>query len=119
MQPRQSYGSELVAAMFRNIDTMASYPNTMGVFVAYNLINRDTTLTCAPVIKAVVRDVKRYMRIRNQETGQRMLPVGYSGSRDFDPQKDRALMAYLAVGRSDGVDFWGVSILRVDWKTVR
>lgn len=106
-----------MAAMFRNIDTMASYPNTLGIFAAYNLINRDMTLNCAPIIKAVVRDLKRYMGIRNQKTGQRMLPVGYSGSRDFDPRKDRALMSYLASRGLDGVDFWGVSISVADWES--
>lgn len=107
-----------MAAMFRNIDTMASYPNTLGIFAAYDLINRDMTLTCAPIVKAVVRDLKRYMGIRNQKTGQRMLPVGYSGSRDSDPRKDRALMAYLASGELDGIDFWGVSIPVTNWKSI-
>ena len=42
---------------------MARFPNTLSLLAANQLINSDATLPGAPVLKAVVRDLKKYVKL--------------------------------------------------------
>lgn len=90
---------------------MASFPNTLGFLVADSLINDTFSEICAPVITAVVRDLKKYMNLKHQATGQRILPVGF-GEGQYDG--DVKVLNYFAAGdESSRIDFWAVFCLRV------
>jgi hypothetical protein len=106
--PYASYNLNNLTAFFRTVDAMAVFPNTLGVLVANHLINNSRSESCAPVIRAVVRDLKEYMRLRHQARGQRLLPIGF-GAGEYEG--DRKILNYLATGDKDSnVDFWTVCI---------
>jgi hypothetical protein len=86
---------------------MARFPNTLGFLIANSLINNISSEICAPVIRAVVRDLKKYMKLKHQATGQRTLPVGFGGGQ-YDG--DVKVLNYLTDGdESSSIDFWTVS----------
>lgn len=90
---------------------MASFPNTLGALVADHLINDTRSECCAPVMKAVLRDVKKYIALRYQKAGQRRLPLGFGGHSYKD---DRKVLNYMATGGDDrSIDFWTVCIRRI------
>jgi predicted butyrate kinase (DUF1464 family) len=66
---------------------MARFPNTLGCLVADHLINNTHSEISATVTTAVVRDLKKYMDLRHQATGQRILPVGLGGGEYKDNLK--------------------------------
>ena len=95
-------------SFFRTADALARYPNTLGILAAHLLINSDKFKSCAPVISAVVRDLKRYTRIKNEATGQRILPVGYGAA--TTNELDKLVLDYLSSGdEQHRIDFWTVS----------
>jgi hypothetical protein len=99
-----------MASFFKTVDTMASFSNTLGLFAGNGLINNDATMRVAPVLKAVVRDLKKYMKLRNEADGQRELPIGCSAA--SSGARDKEVLDYLTAG-NDGssIDFWAVSTL--------
>ncbi|KAI1076462.1 glycolipid anchored surface protein [Whalleya microplaca] len=103
--PLKSYTADLLQHFFRTVDCMAAYPNTLGVLVANEVINSIPSTAAAPVIRAVTRDVKKYMAVAAKAAGQRILPVGV-GSADvrsiLKPQFD-----YFSAGRDEEtIDFY-------------
>lgn len=104
----ESYQPTILLEMFKTIELMAQYPNTLGVLVSNHLINdaRSESL-CAPVLAAVVRDLKKYMRLKRDLTGQRILPLGYGAA--AAGERDRRVLEYLSSREDDvRVDFWAV-----------
>ncbi|CAO2656530.1 Nn.00g053330.m01.CDS01 [Neocucurbitaria sp. VM-36] len=75
LAPHVSYNSTTLTYFFRTVDAMSSYPNTLGLLVASELVNNEATLSATPVIKASVRDLKKYMRLKNEYTKQRVLRI--------------------------------------------
>ena len=66
------------------------------------------SVTAAPVIRAVVRDLKKYMGLKNEVIEQRVLPVGYSAADVRELNK--ASLDYLSAGdEASRVDFWSAS----------
>jgi hypothetical protein len=59
---------------------MAQYANTIGIIVANGAMSTIYSTSLAPMIKTVIRDVKKYMATAKEITGQRQLPIGYSAS---------------------------------------
>jgi len=111
VNPIQSYTAETVDAYFRTVDAMAGFPNTLGFLLASSLINNTRSEQCAPVITAVVRDLKKYMCLRNRAVGQRVLPVGF-GAGQYDG--DLKVLNYLAAGDEiSRIDFWTVCYLGI------
>ncbi|KAJ0104214.1 hypothetical protein J7T55_001701 [Diaporthe amygdali] len=74
------YNSQLLEDCFATIDSMSQYPNTLGIIVANGAMSTIYQTALAPMIKTVIRDVKKYMATANEITGQRQLPIGYSAS---------------------------------------
>ncbi|CAK1365598.1 unnamed protein product [Cercospora beticola] len=116
--PYGSYNAENVQSYFRTIDLMASFPNTLGAFVANRLINSsmsdEASRDCTLVIAAVVRDVKKYMHLKNQTRGQRILPIAYGA--DNDGSRDRQIFEYLRTReQSERIDFW--TFTKYTWNT--
>ena len=106
--PLESYQPATLLEMFKTVDIMAQHSNTLGVLVSNHLINdaRSESL-CAPVLAAVVRDVKRYMRLKRDLTGQRVLPLGYGAA--SAGERDKRVLEYLSSQDEDSrIDFWAV-----------
>jgi hypothetical protein len=106
----ESYNPDNMTSFFKRVDTMARFPNTLGLLVSSELINSDETMPIAAILKAVVRDLKKYMKIQNGAHGQRVLPLGYQAA--TAQVRDQEVLEYLtAVGGESSLDFWAVSDL--------
>lgn len=107
-EPYKSYHRPALEEYFQTVDAMAQYPNTLGLVAGHGEINSPRNQRCAPVIKAVVRDLKRYMKLRDEATGQRILPIGYTAA-TFD-LLDMTTLDFLSQGDpASSIDFWTVS----------
>ncbi|KAK2614752.1 hypothetical protein N8I77_001556 [Diaporthe amygdali] len=80
LAPLESYSQDLLGHYFSTVDAMATYSNTLGVLVANEVINDQASTAAAPVIRAVTRDIKRYMTLAHEASEQRILPIGYSAA---------------------------------------
>lgn len=110
VDPIRSYNQDNMASFFKTVEVMASFSNTLGVITANELINNDATMPVAAFLKAVVRDLKKYMEIQSEANGQRILPIGY-GAASCDT-RDQELLEYLTAGGEDiSIDFWTVGVL--------
>ncbi|KAI0016616.1 glycolipid anchored surface protein [Xylariomycetidae sp. FL0641] len=107
--PFDSYTPELLQTYFAAVDVLSQYKNTLGLIVANEVINSPQNTSAAPVIRALVRDVRRYMDLSGQiETAgftRRKLPLGISAAETTSvllPQ-----YRYLCGGDDEGVlDFF-------------
>ncbi|KAI1089960.1 glycoside hydrolase family 72 protein [Rostrohypoxylon terebratum] len=61
---------------FRCVDSMMKYPNTLGFVSSTGQIDDVSKTVVAPSIRAVVRDVKVYIRLVSTKKRMRTLPVG-------------------------------------------
>lgn len=108
LRPYECYKSTLLTSFFKTIDLLAEYPNTLGIIAADQVVNDDKSLNAAPVIKAVVADLKRYMKLQNEINQQRILPAAYDAM--SYSSRDMILLDYLTTGDlSSCIDFWSVS----------
>jgi hypothetical protein len=109
LDPQSSYNPASVSAFFRAVDAMAIFPNTLGIIAASQVVNDTASLPAAPVIKTIVRDLKRYMQVRHKNIRQRVLPIGYDSARTT---WDETISKYLCLGdTSSSIDFWTASFL--------
>lgn len=93
--PHPSYNSVYLQNIFATIDAFANYTNVLAFFSGNEVINDDSTTSCAPYVKAVTRDMRSYISAR----GYRQIPVGYSAA---DVDSNRLEMAqYMNCGTDD------------------
>ncbi|KAH0402784.1 glycolipid anchored surface protein GAS1, partial [Aureobasidium melanogenum] len=78
--PYESYNTANVSSFLKTAGLMARYTNTLGIVAANSVVNHRDSLHATPVLKAVVRDLKKYLNFSNRSKGTRVLPVGYSPS---------------------------------------
>ncbi|CAI4900984.1 AHL_G0049180.mRNA.1.CDS.1 [Saccharomyces cerevisiae] len=71
-----SYNADYLQNVFATIDTFADYDNVLGFFAGNEVINSVNTTNTATYVKAVVRDMKKYIKARKY----RQIPVGYSAA---------------------------------------
>jgi hypothetical protein len=89
---------------------MAAYPNTLAITAANGLVNGRDHLNVTPVLKAVIRDLKRHLARSSKTQGTRILPVGYSSACVPHINLTPGFIEYLYSGdKETTVDFWGVS----------
>lgn len=74
------YTPRLLEECFAVTECMSQYNNTLGIVVANGALSTVYSTAAAPMIKMVIRDVKRYMAVAQESAGQRQLPLGYSAS---------------------------------------
>ncbi|KAF2743249.1 glycoside hydrolase family 72 protein [Sporormia fimetaria CBS 119925] len=72
----RSYNDVYLQNVFATIDTFAKYDNMLAFFSGNEVINMKNNTGAAPYIKAVTRDMKKYMAAQNY----RKIPVGYSAA---------------------------------------
>lgn len=89
---------------------MAGYVNTLAIVAANSLINNHDSLRATPVLKAVVRDLKRFLVLNNSSMGTRILPVGYSPAMVEHINQKSGFLEYLCYGeRESTIDFLAAS----------
>ncbi|EFQ89199.1 hypothetical protein PTT_14628 [Pyrenophora teres f. teres 0-1] len=115
LAPTESYNPDTMVSFFKTVGIMASFPNTLGLLAGNELINNDATMPVAGVLKAVVRDLKKYMKLQNEANGQRVLPIGYNAA--TSSARDQEVLEYLTVGDDEiSIDFWACK--NYDWKEI-
>ncbi|KAK1913200.1 hypothetical protein P3342_005136 [Pyrenophora teres f. teres] len=115
LAPNESYNPVTMVSFFKTVGIMASFPNTLGLLAGNELINNDATMPVAGVLKAVVRDLKKYMKLQNEANGQRVLPIGYNAA--TSSARDQEVLEYLTVGDDEiSIDFWACK--NYDWKEI-
>ncbi|GJC84728.1 1,3-beta-glucanosyltransferase GAS5 [Colletotrichum liriopes] len=103
--PFESYTSTLLQNYFAVVDCLAAHPNTLGIIVANEVLNTLASTRGASVIRAVTRDVKRYMSLAAEIRDQRVLPVGLSSAKILNIFRDE--FKYFTGGdRSEALDFF-------------
>ncbi|AGO11754.1 AaceriADL021Wp [[Ashbya] aceris (nom. inval.)] len=100
-----SYNANYLQHVFATIDAFQKYDNLLGFFAGNEVINDKDTTGTAPYVKAVVRDMKKYMKAKKY----RKIPVGYSAA---DVAENRVLAAeYFNCGDDEDarIDMLGVN----------
>jgi hypothetical protein len=100
-----SYNSAYLQHVFSVIDEFADYNNTLGFFAGNEVIDSVNNTDTATYVKAVVRDMKNYIKARDY----RQIPVGYSAA---DVTSNRLLAAeYFNCGDDEmaRIDMFGVN----------
>lgn len=103
--PKCSYNADYLQSIFATVDVFAKYDNLLGVFAGNEVINMANNTFTATYVKAVVRDLKKYIKARKY----REIPVGYSAA---DIESNRLLAAqYFNCGDDADarIDMFGVN----------
>lgn len=82
-----SYNSYYLNEVFASVLKVADYNNTLGLFAANEVINDDSSTAAATYVKAVIRDMKHFIKNRKL----RNIPVGYSAA---DVEENRLQTAH-------------------------
>jgi hypothetical protein len=93
--PAPSYNAVLLQGIFATIDAFKGFDNTMAFFSANEVINDLKTTGSATYVKAVTRDMRRYMKAQSK----RYIPIGYSAADVADNRMQTA--EYLNCGSDD------------------
>lgn len=101
---RRSYNEVFLQHIFATVEMFSKYDNTLLFFSGNEVIANTSQTWAAPYIKAVVRDIKRYLKERKL----RQVPVGFAAT-DL-PEDRKQLGDFLNCG-SDGVrsDFFSIN----------
>jgi hypothetical protein len=92
LNPSSTYTADYLQNVFATIEVFSKYDNLLGFFSANEVVNDEKTTAAATYVKAVTRDIHRFMKARIK----RQIPVGYSAA---DVKQNRLLMAkYLDCG---------------------
>lgn len=100
-----SYNADYLQSIFSTVDVFAQYDNLLGFFAGNEVINMANNTFTATYVKAVVRDLKKYIKARDY----REIPVGYSAA---DIESNRLLAAqYFNCGDDADarIDMFGVN----------
>ncbi|ODQ78356.1 glycoside hydrolase family 72 protein [Babjeviella inositovora NRRL Y-12698] len=103
--PPCSYNSAYLENVFATMLEFADYDNTLAFFAGNEVINNSSNTDSATEVKAVVRDMKTFLKERNL----RQVPVGYSAA---DVSSNRLEVAeYMNCGDDEMArsDFFGVN----------
>lgn len=71
---QQRYSENNMMEILQLVEQIADYPNILGISVSGGILRGASTTKMAEVIRAYVRDIKTYIRMR----GGRIIPVGVS-----------------------------------------
>lgn len=103
--PSCSYNAAYLQSVFATVDDFASYDNVLGFFAGNEVINMANNTYTATYVKAVVRDLKKYIKARNY----RAIPVGYSAA-DIESNRELAAQYFNCGDDADArIDMFGVN----------
>ncbi|KAK9370467.1 Glucanosyltransferase-domain-containing protein [Lipomyces kononenkoae] len=102
--PMYSYNYVLLQHNFATIDAFSNYTNVLGFVAANEVVNAVNTTDTATVLKAVIRDMKKYISMQSPRT----IPVGYCAA---DVAENRYQLAhYLNCGDvTERAEFFGLN----------
>lgn len=103
--PSGSYNADYLQNVFATIDEFSTYNNTLAFFAGNENINDLNSTDSAPYVKAVVRDMKRYMAARDY----RAIPVGYSSADIASIRVDIAQYFNCGNDSDARIDFLGMN----------
>lgn len=102
--PAPSYNAAYLQNVFATIDAFKKYSNVLGFIAANEVINDVNSSSAAPYVKAVVRDMKSYMKAQSS----RQIPVVYSAA-DIELNRWQQ-MEYLNCGDANSkIDFFSLN----------
>ncbi|KAI2463345.1 glycoside hydrolase family 72 protein [Annulohypoxylon bovei var. microspora] len=104
--PYGSYRADVIQWYFKAVDNMTKYSNTLGLVISCEFIKDVSKTAAAPILRAIIRDVKKYIRLITRKKNQRALPVGIVVS------DQRALLKlqfdyFASEPDKDAIDFFG------------
>ncbi|KAL6949018.1 hypothetical protein ACO0QE_001503 [Hanseniaspora vineae] len=99
-----SYNAAYLQNVFAILDEFTQYDNVLGFFAGNEVIDATSNTNLAYYIKAVVRDIKNYMKARNL----RAVPIGYSAV-DISNQIDTLQYLTCSDDDSENIDMFGVN----------
>ncbi|CAD0110411.1 unnamed protein product, partial [Aureobasidium uvarum] len=106
-KPYESYNTANVSSFLKTAGIMAGYRNTLAIAAGDSVVNSRSNLPATPVLKAVVRDLKRYLLSSNKSKGTRIIPVGYSSADALQINQHPGFLEYLYFGDKEStIDFW-------------
>ncbi|KEQ63463.1 glycolipid anchored surface protein GAS1 [Aureobasidium melanogenum CBS 110374] len=107
--PYESYNTANVSYFLKTAGVMAGYANTLGIVATYHMAGFRDSLHAFPVLKAVIRDLKRFLLASHKSKGTRVLPVGYSQPTAVHIKRSEFL-EYLYLGdQESAIDFLAAS----------
>ncbi|ETN42865.1 uncharacterized protein HMPREF1541_02023 [Cyphellophora europaea CBS 101466] len=107
LTPHGSYSRSLLDRYYGVVDAFAGYDNLAGFSVADHVVNNAQATKAAEVIKALVRDVKGYMRARTEKTGGRTVPVGLVDE-EWAATQVPSFDYYMSGSPEERVDFYAL-----------
>ena len=78
-----SYNTDYLQEVFASIVEFAQFDNTLGFFAGNEVINDGPSLEAAPYVKAVVRDMKTFIKNRGFRTIPLVTPLLVSTNTDY------------------------------------
>ncbi|KAJ5638224.1 1-3-beta-glucanosyltransferase gel2 [Penicillium lividum] len=106
-KPWTSYNAGYYEQVFGVIEAFKAFDNVLGFFAGNEVINEDATWSAPAYVRAVVRDMKQYIK----NNVDRTIPVGYSAADIRDILMDTA--AYFECNLSNStdstLDFFGLN----------
>ncbi|KAG7664177.1 gel1 [[Candida] subhashii] len=100
-----SYNTDYLQEVFASVQEFAKYDNTLGFFAGNEVINDADSLDAAPYVKAVVRDIKTFLKNRNLRT----IPVGYSAASVVEYRLPAALYFNCGDDELARIDMYGIN----------
>lgn len=100
-----SYNDDFLQRIFATVELFSKYDNTLLFFSGNEVIAHPEKSWASPYIKAVIRDIKHYIK----ERGLRQIPVGYAAT-DL-PENRMELGHYLNCGNDplSKADFYAIN----------
>lgn len=98
-----SYNTMYLNEVLATVLKMAKYDNTLGYFAANEVINDDESTKVARYVKAVVRDMKTFIKNRKL----RLIPVGYSAADVAENRLETAMYFNCGDDEMARVDMFG------------
>jgi hypothetical protein len=102
--PGPSYNGAYLQTIFATIDAFKDFDNVLGFFAANEVINSPNTTTSAPYVKAVVRDMKQYIK----DQASRQIPVGYSAA-DIATNRWQQMEFFNCGDEDERIDMFGMN----------
>ncbi|KAI9331654.1 Glucanosyltransferase-domain-containing protein, partial [Zopfochytrium polystomum] len=98
------YDLALYNWLTKTIDAFADFETIMGFIAGNEVVNSVATVPAAPFVKAIIRDLKAYMK-----TKARQIPIGYASSDDEHIRSN--LFRFLSCGQEEErPDFLGLNL---------
>ncbi|KAF5101178.1 hypothetical protein D0Z03_000652 [Geotrichum reessii] len=102
--PANSYNTAYLQHVFATVDAFKGYDNVLGFFAANEVINDENTTSSAPYVKAVIRDMKAYIKAQAKRT----IPVGYSAA-DISLNREQQAKYFNCGEDDERLDMFGMN----------